>query len=174
MAQWLRICLLMQGTWVWALVREEPTCRGATKPVHHNYRAYTLEPVSHNYWAHVTQLLSPWAITTEARVPRACSPQQREATAMRSPRTSTKRSPRSRQLEKARTQQRRPNAATQKKFQAGMEEIIKDLLSTKCSKLFNEPKVAIMMPRNFHRLKKKKWSLTTKIRQKHPNNVNMG
>ena len=36
-AQWLRICLPMQGTWVRALVREDPTCRGATKPVSHNY-----------------------------------------------------------------------------------------------------------------------------------------
>ena len=36
-AQWLRIWLLMQGTQVRALVQEDPTCRGATKPVHHNY-----------------------------------------------------------------------------------------------------------------------------------------
>ena len=34
--QWLRIHLPMQGTRVQALVREEPTCRGATKPVSHN------------------------------------------------------------------------------------------------------------------------------------------
>ena len=26
-----------KGTWVRALVREDPTCRRATKPVHHNY-----------------------------------------------------------------------------------------------------------------------------------------
>ena len=36
-AQWLRICLLMQGTRVRALVWEDPTCRGAAKPVRHNY-----------------------------------------------------------------------------------------------------------------------------------------
>ena len=36
-AQWLTIRLPMQGTWVPALVWEGPTCRGATKPVHHNY-----------------------------------------------------------------------------------------------------------------------------------------
>ena len=36
-AQWLRICLLIQGTQVQALVREDPTCRGASKPVCHNY-----------------------------------------------------------------------------------------------------------------------------------------
>ncbi|KAJ8787793.1 hypothetical protein J1605_005695 [Eschrichtius robustus] len=35
-AQWLRICLPMQGTRVRALVCEDPTCRGATKPMHHN------------------------------------------------------------------------------------------------------------------------------------------
>ena len=35
--QWLRICLPMQGTRVRALVWEDPTCRGATKPVSHNY-----------------------------------------------------------------------------------------------------------------------------------------
>ena len=36
-AQWLRICLLMQGTRVRALVWEDPTCRRATRPVSHNY-----------------------------------------------------------------------------------------------------------------------------------------
>ena len=36
-AQWLRICLLMQGTRVRALVWEDPTCHGATRPVSHNY-----------------------------------------------------------------------------------------------------------------------------------------
>ena len=35
--QWLRICLPTQGTRVRALVQEDPTCRGATKPVCHNY-----------------------------------------------------------------------------------------------------------------------------------------
>ena len=36
-AQWLRIRLPVQGTRVQALGREAPTCRGATKPVRHNY-----------------------------------------------------------------------------------------------------------------------------------------
>ena len=35
-AQWLRICLPMQGTRVRALVWEDPTCRGANGPVSHN------------------------------------------------------------------------------------------------------------------------------------------
>ena len=38
-AQWLRICLPVQGTRVRALVWEDPTCRGATGPVSHNYWA---------------------------------------------------------------------------------------------------------------------------------------
>ena len=63
-AQWLRIRLPMQGTWVQALVWEDPTCRRATKPVCLNYWACTLEPASHNCWslhsrAHEPQLLKP-------------------------------------------------------------------------------------------------------------------
>ena len=46
-AQCLRIHLLMQGTWVRALVQEDPTCRRATKPV------------CHNCWAREPQLLKP-------------------------------------------------------------------------------------------------------------------
>ena len=60
----VRIRLPMQGTRVRALVREDPMCRGATKPMHHNY------------WACGPQLLSPWATTTEACAPRARAPQQ--------------------------------------------------------------------------------------------------
>ena len=47
----------MQGTRVQALVQDDPTCPGATKPVRHNYQACILEPVSHNCWARVPQLL---------------------------------------------------------------------------------------------------------------------
>ena len=57
--QWLRSHLPMQGTRVWSLVWEDPTCHRATKPVRHNYWACALEPASHNYWAHVPQLLKP-------------------------------------------------------------------------------------------------------------------
>ena len=46
-AQRLRIRLPVQGTRVQALVQEDPTCRGATKPA------------SHNYWARMPQLLKP-------------------------------------------------------------------------------------------------------------------
>ena len=47
------------GDTVWSLGQEDPTCRGATKPVRHNYWACALEPSIHNYWAHVPQLLKP-------------------------------------------------------------------------------------------------------------------
>ena len=50
-AQWLRISLPMQGTRVRALVQEDPTCRGATKPMSHNYWACALELECHNYWS---------------------------------------------------------------------------------------------------------------------------
>ena len=38
----------MQGTLVRALVWEDPTCRGATRPVSHNYEPARLEPVLRN------------------------------------------------------------------------------------------------------------------------------
>ena len=64
--------------------------------------------------AHEPQLLSPCATTTEARAPRAHA-LQREVTAMRSPHTKMKSSPRLLQLEKARAQQRRPKTAINEK-----------------------------------------------------------
>ena len=35
-AQWLGVHLPVQGTWVRSLVQEDPTCCGATGPVHRN------------------------------------------------------------------------------------------------------------------------------------------
>ena len=81
---------------------EQPTRHGTTKPVRHNYWACALEPMCHNHW-------SPHAKSS-------CSA-TREATTMRSPHTTTKSSPRSPQLEKARTQQQRPNTAKNKNKQ---------------------------------------------------------
>ena len=83
-AQWWVVCLPMQGTRVRALVGEDLTCRRAADPMCHSYWACALEPVSHNYWS-----------------PRAWSPcsATREATAMRNPRTATKSSTSSPQLE---------------------------------------------------------------------------
>ena len=98
MAQGLRIRLPMHQTRVRTLVWEDPTCRGATKPVRHNSCAWALEPA---------------ATTAEARAPRARAP-QREATAMRSLPTAKESGPHSPQLEKACVQQHRPNAAKNK------------------------------------------------------------
>ena len=57
------IRLPVQGTQVRALVQEDPTCCGATKHVHHNYRARVpqlvktvrLEPVLHNKRSHCNE-----------------------------------------------------------------------------------------------------------------------
>ena len=104
--QWLRIRLPMQGTRVRALVREDPTCRGATKPMCHYYWACALEPVSHNYWDHMPQLLKPVCLESVLRSKRShCNEKPVHA---------TNSSPSSPQLQKARTQQRRPNAAKNK------------------------------------------------------------
>ena len=56
-AQWLRIRLPMQGTQVRSLIREDPTCHGATKPM------------LHNYWAREPQLLSLrlWSLCSATR-----------------------------------------------------------------------------------------------------------
>ena len=64
------------------------------------------------------QLLSPSATTTEICAPKSPCSATREATAMRSPRTTTKSSPCSPQLEKAHAQQQRPNAAKRERKQA--------------------------------------------------------
>ena len=100
--QCLRILLPMQGTQgtqVLPLVWEDPTCCGATKPVHHNYLAWALEPVSHNYWS--LRAYSPSSAT-------------REATTVRSLCTTMKGSSCLSQLEKALVQQQRPNATKNK------------------------------------------------------------
>ena len=94
----------MQGTQVWALVQEDPTCCGTAKPVRHNYWPCTLEPTSHNYW-------SPRATTTEARAPRARAPQQEKPPQREACAPQQRVAPACRNLEKARTQQGRPNAA---------------------------------------------------------------
>ena len=100
----------MQGTWVRALVPEDPTCCGATKPMCHNYWACAWEP----------QLLSPRAATTEACSPRARAPQQEKPPQWEALHTTTKSRPCSPQLEKARVQQRRPNTAKNKIYKINL------------------------------------------------------
>ena len=78
-AQWLRVCLPMQGTRVRALVWEDPTCRGAA-------------------WAREPQLLSlrVWSLCSATRGPDGEGPAHRDeewpplATTGESPRTETK------------------------------------------------------------------------------------
>ena len=65
-AQWLRTCLPMQGTGVRALVQEDPTCCGATKPVRHNYWACALEPVLRSKRSHHNKGQPPLAPTRES------------------------------------------------------------------------------------------------------------
>ena len=102
--QWLRIRLPMQGTWVQALVWEDPTCHGATKPMHHNYWACALEPASHNYWACMPQLLKLTCLepVLHKRSHRSEKPMHRNEE--QPPLTATK----------AYAQQQRPNAAKNK------------------------------------------------------------
>ena len=104
----------MQGTQVRALVREDPTCRGATKPMRHNYWVCAPQLLSLCSRAHEPQVLSLCATTTEARVPRAHALQQEKPLQCGSPRTTTKSNPCSLQLEEAHVQQQRPNAAKNK------------------------------------------------------------
>ena len=106
LVQWIRIRLPMQRTQVHSLVREDSTCREATKPTHHNYWAHTLRAPSHQYWPHILQVLV--CMLHAARMPRACAP-KREAITMRSPCTTRKSSPCSLQPEKAWAKQWRPS-----------------------------------------------------------------
>ena len=70
-AQWQRICLPMQETRVWSLVREDLSCNGATKPVCRNYWTCALESGNYNYWACMPQILKP-------SCPRVCALQQQK------------------------------------------------------------------------------------------------
>ena len=92
MVQWVNIYLPMQRPQVQSLVQEDPTCHGATKPVHH----------------------SPCAAATEACMPRHMlhskkKPLQGEARALQ-----LERRPCSLQLDKTHVQQRRPSVTRNK------------------------------------------------------------
>ena len=83
----------MQGTQVRALVQEDPTCRGATKPVRHNY------------WAREPQLLSLRLEPVLRKKRSHCNEK---------PSHRNKEEPCSLQLGISRAQQRKPNAAKNK------------------------------------------------------------
>ena len=77
MAQWERVCLSMLVTPVQFLLREDPTCFGATKPLCHSCWTCALEPRSQNHWDHLPQpLKSPHP---RARAPQQEKPPQWEA-----------------------------------------------------------------------------------------------
>ena len=65
MAQWSRICLLMQETGVRSLVQKGPTIRGATKPVRNKRWACALEPRIHNKRGRLSEkaVHKNWTIT---------------------------------------------------------------------------------------------------------------
>ena len=69
------------GDTAWIPDLENLTSHGTTKPMHHNYRAWEL------------QLLSPRAATTEACAPWSLCSTTREASAMRSPHSTTRAAP---------------------------------------------------------------------------------
>ena len=94
LVEWIRIPWPVQGTQVWSLVWEDSMCCGTSKPS------------CHNYWACVLQWLKPGGLESVL--------QTREATAIRSPLTTTKNSPCSLQLEKAHIKQQRASAAKNK------------------------------------------------------------
>ena len=55
MAQWLKICLSVQGTQVRPLIQEDCTSHRATKPVRHNYCAGALSLCPATRGAHTPQ-----------------------------------------------------------------------------------------------------------------------
>ena len=56
---WWRIFLPAQEIQVQSLVREDPTCLGATKPMCHSYWAWAWEPENCNSWAQVLKPPKP-------------------------------------------------------------------------------------------------------------------
>ena len=81
-AQWLRICLLMQGTPIQSLEQEDAICHRVAKPE------------SHNCWAHPPQRLKP-------KRPRACILQQKKPLRWEACAPQLESCPHSLQLEKA-------------------------------------------------------------------------
>ena len=77
LAQWWRVHLTMQETWVWSRVREDTTCWGAANPV----CLFSTEPACRNYWSphtleltlqnkrEATPMSSPCTATTDCPLP---------------------------------------------------------------------------------------------------------
>ena len=75
--KWLRIHLVMQGTWVWALIQKLGSHMPWGMPGSHSCWACAPEPTHCSYWSH-------------AQNPRSAT---REVTTTRSPRTTTREQP---------------------------------------------------------------------------------
>ena len=120
MAQWMRICLPMQGTRVQSSQEDLTHCEeqrrsGATaaEPTLYSPRATATEPLCYSYW-------SPHAVSL-------CLCPAREATAMRSPNTATKNRPHLPQLEKSLIKKKSsedPAQPKKKKSQAQKDHIL--------------------------------------------------
>ena len=93
-AQWERIHLPLQETWVWSLIWEDPTYLEQLSLCTTN-----TEPVSQSLGALTTEACGPW------------SPQQEKSLQWEAQAPQLESGPRSLQLEKASAQQWRPNAA---------------------------------------------------------------
>ena len=65
------------GDTVQSRIREDPTCHGSAKPIHHNDQACALKPGNYNYGAHVPQLPKP--MCSRAHAPQQEKPQKWEA-----------------------------------------------------------------------------------------------
>ena len=68
-AQWLKICLSMQGTWISSLGQQDPTCLRGTKPESRNYwrpRTRALPQEKPPWWEACTSQLecSPYLLAT--------------------------------------------------------------------------------------------------------------
>ena len=70
--QWLGICLPMQGTWVWSLVQEDPTCHGATNLLYHNCWACALQQQKPLQWE---ACALPQSIACLPQLEKACTQQ---------------------------------------------------------------------------------------------------
>ena len=86
-AQWIRIRLPMQGTWVWTLIQEDSPCLGAIKPMGHNYWARALgarmpqlpKPLLHNKRSHHNEKLhtAPKSSSHSSQLEKTQAKQQR-------------------------------------------------------------------------------------------------
>ena len=78
-------CLPIQEAQVQSLVREDRARLGATKPLHHSYRAHPVGSTKRKYWAQGLQPLKPkmlwgwWAPTTEPACRSSWSPHALES-----------------------------------------------------------------------------------------------